>query len=84
MCHYGAFLVDKTTSVIYIAYMANYLSAVQNSSNLSSWDEIVDLRHEAEDAQRAIFGKLIDDRHVLEAKVRLLERKLREVEGSRG
>lgn len=61
----------------------SYLSAVQNSGNLSQWDDVTDLRHSAEEAHRALYEKLIDDRHILENRIRILERKLREANGNR-
>ena len=57
------------------------ISSVQNSLNVSSWDDVTDMRHAAEDAVRSLYEKLIDDRHVLEAKISLLERDNRELRG---
>ncbi len=60
----------------------SYLSVAEPFVNPSPWDKIVDLRHAVEDSQRQLVEQLIDDRHVLESKVRILERRLRETEGS--
>ena len=61
--------------------MTDSISSVQNSLNISHWDEVIDLRHEAEDAVRSLYEKLIDDRHVLEARVSILERHNRTLRG---
>lgn len=60
------------------------ISSVQNSDRLATWDEVSILRDAAEAAFRAFFEKMIDDRHVLESRIRILERQLREMRGELG
>ena len=61
--------------------MADSISSVQNSLNVSSWDDVTDMRQAAEDAVRSLYEKLIDDRHVLEARLLILERHNRTLRG---
>ena len=57
------------------------ISYVQNALNVSSWDDITDLRHDAEDAFRFFYEKMIDDRHSLESQIRTLQRHNRTLRG---
>ena len=57
------------------------ISYVQNSLNVSDWDDITDLRHDVEDAIRFLYDKLIDDRHSLESQIRILQRHNRTLRG---
>ena len=47
----------------------------------NSRESIVDMRHKAEDAWRALYDALIDDRNLLESKISVLEREVRELRG---
>ena len=55
-----------------------YLSAVQNSGKSVSWDELIELIGDAEAALLNLKTVVVDEKHVLEARIRLLERQLRE------
>ena len=46
---------------------------------LATREQIVDLRHKSEDAQRLLYEQLIDDRNYLESRVSILEREKREL-----
>ena len=61
----------------------NAISSIHSSGFVSPWDTVTDLRQDAEDSLYRVVNRLIDDRHVLENRIRLLERKLREAEGNR-
>ena len=39
------------------------------------------MRHKAEDSWRALYDALIDDRNLLESKISVLEREVRELRG---
>ncbi|KKN78945.1 hypothetical protein LCGC14_0344200 [marine sediment metagenome] len=54
------------------------VGSITFAPNPSPWDSIVDLRHFAEDAYSTLYETLIEDRHVLEARISLLERTIRE------
>jgi hypothetical protein len=62
----------------------SYLSAVQNSGKILAWDELIELIGDAEEAFTNLRHAVVDDKHVLEARIRLLEREVRELEGNRG
>ena len=57
------------------------ISSVSNIGRVSNWDKVTDLRQDAEDSMWRFFNRLIDDRHVLEDRIRILERRLREANG---
>ena len=57
------------------------ISSIHNIGRVSHWDTVTDLRHDAEDSVRQLFNVLIDDRHALEDRIRVLERQLRESNG---
>ncbi len=57
------------------------ISSIHSSGVVSTWDTVTDLRQEAEDAAYRLINRLIDDRHVLEGRIRILERRLREAQG---
>lgn len=46
--------------------------------------EIADLRHDAEDSFQKLYNSMLDQIAFLEDRVRLLERKNRELRGERG
>ena len=53
-------------------------SSVRAIGSLSNRGQITDLRQSAEDAMREFFDRLTEDRNVLEGRVAILERRLRE------
>lgn len=53
-------------------------SAVQNSGRTLTWDETIEVIGEAEAALINLKTIFIDEKHRLEARIRLLERQLRE------
>jgi len=57
------------------------ISSIQNIGHVSHWDTVTDARQDAEDSMRRLFNVLIDDRHALENRIRVLERRLRESNG---
>ena len=59
------------------------ISSVSNIGRVSNWDTVTDLRQDAEDSMWRFFNRLIDDRHVLENRIRVLERRLREAHGKK-
>jgi hypothetical protein len=59
-------------------------SSIHSTGQVSNWNTITDLRHQMEDSIWSLINRLIDDRHALEARVLILERKLREAQGSNG
>jgi hypothetical protein len=61
----------------------NAISSIHSSGVVSNWDTVTDLRQDAEDSMWRFFNRLIDDRHALENRIRVLERRLREAEGNR-
>ena len=62
----------------------SFLSAVQNSGKVLAWGELIELIDDAEAAVTRLRHAVVDDKHVLEARIRLLERDLRESGGNRG
>ena len=46
---------------------------------LATREQLVDLRHKAEDSSRILYEQLIDDRNYLEARVSILERENRDL-----
>ena len=42
---------------------------------------IVDLRHQCEDSYRLLYEAMIDDRNLMENKISVLEREVRELRG---
>lgn len=48
----------------------------------NSREKITDLRHKAEDSYRLLYEAMIDDRNLMESKISVLERKLRELRGN--
>ena len=60
------------------------ISSVHSIGNVSNWDTVTDYRQDAEDAMWRLFNRLIDDRHALEDRIRILERRLREAQASNG
>jgi hypothetical protein len=62
----------------------SYLSAVQNSGKSLSWDELIELIGDAEAALTNLKTVIIDEKHLLENRIRILERKLREAENPLG
>ena len=47
----------------------------------NSRESIVDMRHKAEDSYRLLYEAMIDDRNLMENKISVLERDLRELRG---
>lgn len=72
---YARFILEVTDSL---------LSAVQNSGKVLAWGELIELIDDAEAAVTRLRHAVVDDKHVLEARIRLLERDLRESGGNRG
>jgi len=62
----------------------SFLSAVQNSDKSLSHVELYELFGAVEDAIHNLRCAVVDDKHVNEARIRLLERKLREARGENG
>jgi hypothetical protein len=60
------------------------VASIHSSGQVSNWDTVTDLRQSAEDSFYRIINRLIDDRHALEDKIRLLERQLREARKQHG
>ena len=60
------------------------ISSIHSSGVVSNWDTVTDLRQDAEDSMWRVINRLIDDRHVLEDRIRILERRLREAQGNNG
>ena len=46
---------------------------------LATREQLVDLRHRAEDSSRLLYEQLIDDRNYLESRVNILERENRDL-----
>ena len=46
---------------------------------LATREQLVDLRHKAEDSSRILYEQLIDDRNYLESRVNILERENRDL-----
>ena len=57
------------------------ISSIHSIGRVSNWDTVTDARQDAEDSMRRLFNVLIDDRHALEDRIRVLERRLRESNG---
>ena len=57
------------------------ISSIHSIGSVSNWDTVTDARQDAEDSMRRLFNVLIDDRHALEDRIRVLERRLRESNG---
>ena len=49
--------------------------------NENSRESIVDLRHQVEDSYRLLYEAMIDDRNLMENKISVLEREVRELRG---
>ena len=64
-----------------MSVVADPISYVQNSNNVSDWEDVTDMRHDAEEAFRFFYEKMIDDRHALESQIRTLQRHNREYRG---
>ena len=47
----------------------------------NSRESIVDMRHKAEDSWRLLYEAMIDDRNLMENKISVLEREVRELRG---
>lgn len=60
------------------------VSSIHSIGKVSKWDEVSDLRQDAEDAAWRFYNQLVDDRHVLQNRIAILERRLREVNGKHG
>lgn len=54
------------------------ISSIHSSGIVSTWDTVTDLRQDAENSLWRLVNRFIDDRHVLENRIRILERQLRE------
>ena len=60
------------------------VSSIPSVGVISNWDTVTDLRQDAEDSMWRFFNRLIDDRHALENRILILERRLREAKGNNG
>jgi hypothetical protein len=89
---FGSFFYAKMACAIltfgvslwYNALMVEGLSSTHNYGHVSKWQDVTDLRQDAEDALWRLANQLIDDRHVLEDRIRILERRLREAQKQDG
>ena len=59
------------------------LSAVQNSDKSLAWSDLIELIGDVEAAVANLRHAVVDDKHVAENKIRLLERQLREARNGR-
>ena len=60
----------------------SYLSA-SNSGKPKTWEQVTVLRDNLEQSMYDFVTALIDDKHVLENRIRILERQIRELKGGR-
>ena len=61
----------------------NYLSATHNSGKTKTWEQVTVLRDNLEQSMYDFVTALIDDKHVLEQRILILERQIRELKGGR-
>ena len=60
----------------------SYLS-VANSGKTKTWEQVTVLRDNLEQSMYDFVTALIDDKHVLEQRILILERQIRELKGGR-